>query len=120
MSRRHWPPRVGEEVFDARRERAGLSALGTIYSVDREWSDPEEGTVFVHFKGVRVTRFRRRIFWHGHLVTCMEFRINGIRYCADEVKGRKEQYEAHLSYEFWELDGNWSSREGGEGCWSLE
>lgn len=118
---RHWPPRNGETVFDASRDRQGLQAYGTIYSVDREWPDPEEGTVFVRFKGLRVTRMRRKFFWHGELRNLVEVRLNGIRHCpGDPWLDVKEQHETRKSYELWELDGNWSSTDGGEGLWSLE
>lgn len=120
--RRHWPPRVGETVFDADRDRQGLNAYGTIYSVDREWPDPDEGTVFVYFKGNVITSRRRRYFYRGFLVTNVEVRLNGIRHCPDDdwLRSVKQQPEEHLTYEFYLLDGNWSSTDGGEGCWSLE
>ena len=115
---KHWPPRSGEPIRNTARTELGLRDDGVILMVDRENEE-----VLVKWHARKVVRVLDVFEWQGHTCTTFHYVIDGVwwhrnidltchnwlRACAGGVD----------SFSFDDLQGCWSTTDGGEGCWLI-
>lgn len=113
---RHFPKR-GDVVYSSEREELGLSFEGTITFVDR---DGEE--VHVQWGGRKIISVINCFDWYGHTVKSHHFVVDGIWY--PSIISITQPYlllpggdTDTISFD--DLEGNWSSNEGGKGAYMI-
>lgn len=113
---RHWP-KAGDVVYSSQREEEGLSPGGRITFVDR---DGEE--VHVQWDGRKIVSIINCFDWNGHTVKTHHFVVDGIFY--PSIISITQPYLLlpggdvdTISLD--DLEGNWSSSEGGKGAYYI-
>ncbi len=115
-SYRHWP-RAGDAVHSSEREDTGLRADGTI-----TWVNREDEEVTVKWAGRKVVSVVNCFQWNGYTVRNHHYEIDGIWRHSLEVidkPGLLLTGGDNDTFSFDDLEGNWSSSEGGKGAYYI-
>ena len=116
-------PRFGDRIWDGNRAKDGLQPYGTIFSIDKDWEDRDNGEAMVEFDIVRDTSSRYVLLCDGQVnydCSSPAFKLvfphtYEYRILNDPTAGSGDIE----TYDFDEFNGNWSNHEDGDGLWSL-
>lgn len=131
----HWPPRVGDRLYQRSREDEERWPHGEIVAINRDRECPENSEVIILFKkhGSTITKGENILTYDGHIHWRLE---NGCIYVdgefveeIDRLKwgyifiGEEYSYPDEVDIKslwFSDFDGNWSSSDGGNERWEIE
>lgn len=116
-------PRHGDRVWDGNRAKSGLQPYGTVFSIDQDWEDRDNGEAMVEFDTVRNTFSRHVLLCDGQVnYDCRSaaFKLVFPHKWEYVVLSNPSAGSGDVeTYDFDEFNGNWSSHEHGDGLWSL-
>ena len=116
-------PRFGDRIWDGNRAKGGLQPYGTVFSIDKDWEDRDNGEAMVEFDIVTSVSNQFVLLCDGFVnYDCrspafkLVFPHKWEYAIVDDVSEGSGDIE---TYDFDEFNGNWSNHEDGDGLWSL-
>lgn len=120
----HWPPRKGDRLYDADRMHDKVYPEGTIVGIDKDYANEDDSEVHVCFvtprtlerSGRWVLVLNDNIHWDARHSS---FKVKSAYYLFVGEENSFPERTDYSSYTFAQLEGNWSSNDGGLGRWEI-
>jgi hypothetical protein len=106
-------PRAGDRIVVQSRDDAGLRSDGNIILIDREAQE-----VLVEFLGCKVIKELNYFEWNGLWCSNCVYVVDGIKHHPNTMMDLSCMLHTGGDIDTYSLEHlNWSSNEGGDGCW---